>query len=178
MPIGGTSGQILAKPDELDFNTMWIDPANSGIRRQLGDTVLGGTVIYFNSTGIHGLIAANTDQSFAITWWDAPNRVTNPAAFDNDGQSQSDWRVPTLNELSLIYAMRNELVNSTAIIIGVQQKNPLPIPRCKVLKPGLRQILVKEKLQESGQYVPSDSYKSGNKIHFGISFNNPLMPNL
>ncbi|WP_238585567.1 DUF1566 domain-containing protein, partial [Legionella quateirensis] len=109
VPTGGISGQILAKSDGLDFNTMWIDPANSGIRRQIGDTVLGGTVIYVNSTGIHGLIAANTDQSFAITWWDAPNIVTNPAAFDNDGKSQSDWRLPTLYELSLIYAMRNEL---------------------------------------------------------------------
>lgn len=109
VPAGGEAGQILSKSDGIDFNTAWIDPANSGIRRQLGDKILGGTVIYVTDTGTHGLIAADTDQSTAIVWWDAQDAVTTAANYNTDGKSRTDWHLPTKNELTLIYAMRNEL---------------------------------------------------------------------
>ncbi|HAT6977612.1 TPA: DUF1566 domain-containing protein [Legionella pneumophila] len=111
VPTGGETGQVLAKSNDLDFNTMWVDPANSGIKRQLGDKILGGTVIYVNALGTHGLIVANSDQNNSSTWWDANDSITNPAYFDNDGKLYSDWRLPTRFELNLIYMMRNELGN-------------------------------------------------------------------
>ncbi|HGU7299256.1 TPA: collagen-like adhesin Lcl [Legionella pneumophila] len=111
VPTGGETGQVLAKSNDLDFNTMWVDPANSGIKRQLGDKILGGTVIYVNALGTHGLIVANSDQDNSSTWWDAQDSITNPAHFDNEGKLYSDWRLPTRFELNLIYMMRNELGN-------------------------------------------------------------------
>ncbi|HEG4432102.1 TPA: DUF1566 domain-containing protein [Legionella pneumophila] len=111
VPAGGETGQVLAKSNDLDFNTMWVDPANSGIKRQLGDKILGGTVIYVNALGTHGLIVANSDQDNSSTWWDAQDSITNPAHFDNEGKLYSDWRLPTRFELNLIYMMRNELGN-------------------------------------------------------------------
>ncbi|MFO9431362.1 DUF1566 domain-containing protein, partial [Legionella pneumophila serogroup 1] len=114
VPAGGETGQVLAKSNDLDFNTMWVDPANSGIRRQLGDKALGGTVIYVNALGTHGLVVANSDQVNASTWWDAHDFISNPAHFDNEGKLYSDWRLPTRFELNLIYMMRNELGNFLA----------------------------------------------------------------
>ncbi|HEH5922191.1 TPA: collagen-like adhesin Lcl [Legionella pneumophila] len=114
VPAGGETGQILAKSNDLDFNTMWVDPANSGIRRQLGDKALGGTVIYVNALGTHGLVVANSDQVNSSTWWDAQDSITNPAHFDNEGKLYSDWRLPSRFELNLIYMMRDELGNFLA----------------------------------------------------------------
>ncbi|HAU0949628.1 DUF1566 domain-containing protein, partial [Legionella pneumophila] len=114
VPAGGETGQVLAKSNDLDFNTMWVDPANSGIRRQLGDKALGGTVIYVNALGTHGLVVANSDQVNSNTWWDAQDSITNPAHFDTEGKLYSDWRLPTRFELNLIYMMRNELGNFLA----------------------------------------------------------------
>lgn len=111
VPTGGEVGQVLAKSNDLDFNTIWVDPANSGIKRQLGDKILGGTVIYVNALGTHGLIVANSDQDNSSNWWDAQDSITNPALFDNDGKLYSDWRIPTRFELNLIYMMRNEIGN-------------------------------------------------------------------
>ncbi|HAT7073021.1 TPA: DUF1566 domain-containing protein [Legionella pneumophila] len=114
VPAGGEIGQVLAKSNDLDFNTMWVDPANSGIRRQLGDKALGGTVIYVNALGTHGLVVANSDQVNSSTWWDAQDSITNPAHFDNEGKLYSDWRLPSRFELNLIYMMRDELGNFLA----------------------------------------------------------------
>ncbi|HCJ4295269.1 TPA: DUF1566 domain-containing protein, partial [Legionella pneumophila] len=114
VPAGGETGQVLAKSNDLDFNTMWVDPANSGIRRQLGDKALGGTVIYVNALGTHGLVVANSDQVNSSTWWDAQDSITNPAHFDNEGKLYSDWRLPSRFELNLIYMMRDELGNFLA----------------------------------------------------------------
>ncbi|HAT8966202.1 TPA: DUF1566 domain-containing protein [Legionella pneumophila subsp. pneumophila] len=114
VPAGGETGQVLAKSNDLDFNTVWVDPANSGIRRQLGDKALGGTVIYVNALGTHGLVVANSDQVNSNTWWDAQDSITNPAHFDNEGKLYSDWRLPSRFELNLIYMMRDELGNFLA----------------------------------------------------------------
>lgn len=111
VPTGGITGQVLMKTAELDYNTAWVDPANAGVKRQAGDKALGGTIIYVNDQGTHGLIVANTNQNTDIEWWNAQDTISNPANFDSDGKVYNDWRLPTRYELNLMYTMRSELSN-------------------------------------------------------------------
>ena len=75
----------------------------------LGQQALGGTVIYVNSAGTHGLVAANQDQAISTTWGStaggtdgASNDVTIPANFDSDGQVYTDWHLPSIYELTVM----------------------------------------------------------------------------
>ncbi|WP_165481153.1 Lcl C-terminal domain-containing protein [Legionella impletisoli] len=64
---GGTTGQILAKATDTDYDTEWVDgPATYTI----GQQAMGGVVFYVDATGQHGLIAANADNNgvLAIRW--------------------------------------------------------------------------------------------------------------
>lgn len=67
----------------------------------LGQQAQGGTIIYVNAEGTHGLVAANTDQGGADLK-EAFNVVTNPANFDRSGQVYTDWHLPSLYELTVM----------------------------------------------------------------------------
>ncbi len=63
-------------------------------------------MLYVNSTGTHGLIATTQDQSIANTWYDAQDVVTVVTNHDIEGQAFTDWRLPTKNELNILYEQR------------------------------------------------------------------------
>lgn len=67
----------------------------------LGQQAQGGTIIYVNSEGTHGLVAANTDQGGETLKY-AFNVVTNPTNFDRSGQVYTDWHLPSLYELTVM----------------------------------------------------------------------------
>lgn len=72
----------------------------------IGETFGGGIVFYVTPNGMHGLVAATQDQSADSTWVDAPNVVSIPANYNAAGQNFTDWRLPTKNELNLLYGQR------------------------------------------------------------------------
>lgn len=78
---GGTTGQILAKASDNDFDTQWIDGPGTYI---VGQEAMGGVVFYVDSTGQHGLIAARADNNggSAITWRNTTNLLTGTSGSD------------------------------------------------------------------------------------------------
>lgn len=71
---------------------------------------LGGYVFYVTPDGKHGLVAATQDQdNGSSTWFEAQNAISNPANHNTDGKKFTDWRLPTLYELELIYNQRNNI---------------------------------------------------------------------
>ncbi len=66
---------------------------------EIGQNYGGGIIAYINKTGRHGLIAAEEDQSdHQVSWEDAKALCTKYR-----GGGYTDWRLPTKNELNLLY---------------------------------------------------------------------------
>jgi len=70
LPIGGTTGQILAKIDATDYNTHWIDNFATQTKNEvkLGQTLTKGTAVYVssaNGTNIIVSAASNTTEALS-----------------------------------------------------------------------------------------------------------------
>ncbi|WP_133126875.1 DUF1566 domain-containing protein [Legionella nagasakiensis] len=85
---GGTTGQILAKASDNDFDTQWVDgPAAYTV----GQQAMGGIVFYVDATGLHGLIAANADNNggVGIRWSvNGETFATGDGIFSGQGNAQ------------------------------------------------------------------------------------------
>ncbi|MCH2195362.1 DUF1566 domain-containing protein [Kordia sp.] len=64
--IIGTS-QLLSVPYALHAKTAESVTSTCGLA--IGDTHQGGIIFYLDASGCHGLVAAPSDQSTAISWW-------------------------------------------------------------------------------------------------------------
>ena len=67
---------------------------------------LGGYVI--KTDGTHGVVVAMQDQG-AAPWSDAKAMVNNASKHDANGAKFNDWRLPTRDELMLIYYQRDSI---------------------------------------------------------------------
>ncbi|MGK0364745.1 MAG: hypothetical protein ACI85O_001803 [Saprospiraceae bacterium] len=63
IPSGGTEGQVLTISGGVP---VWADPPASALA--IGDIHSGGMIFYLESNGLHGLIAALSDQSTSSEW--------------------------------------------------------------------------------------------------------------
>ena len=79
---------------------------------RIGEAYQGGIIIALSANGQHGLIAANQDLPKEMTWFGAKKAVKDSANYDAEGKKYSDWRVPTINELNIVY-QHQDLVNAT-----------------------------------------------------------------
>ncbi len=66
---------------------------------------LGGYVFSISPDGKHGVVCETQDQPVS-GWYDAKNRISNPANHSTDGQRYRDWRLPTLFELNEMFVQK------------------------------------------------------------------------
>jgi hypothetical protein len=109
-------------------------PKWAPVQFQVGMTYGGGIIFYIDSTCVHGLIAATADVSYGEPWWNgsyvstlafgtavgtgssntstiiAAQGAGSYAAADAhayNGGGYTDWYLPSLGELAILYQMRN-----------------------------------------------------------------------
>ncbi|MHA8094574.1 hypothetical protein ACMH5Q_06725, partial [Aquirufa lenticrescens] len=105
---GGTpaTGKVLTS-DGLG-NAVWAAPAApSATQHTIGEVFGGGIVVYVTPNGLHGLIAETIDQSAGSNWFNAVNRMSIPDLHSTEGKNYTDWRLPTKNEMNLVFLQRN-----------------------------------------------------------------------
>ena len=73
-------------------------------RLNIGDEFEGGIIFYFDETAEHGLIVSKEDLSATADWDEAMQYAIgyNAAGFN-------DWRLPTIEELDLIYKSKEQI---------------------------------------------------------------------
>ena len=67
---------------------------------------LGGYVFFVTPDGKHGLVAETQDQTASINWYNAQAIVSDPANHSTAGKNFTDWHMPTIYELGLMYVNR------------------------------------------------------------------------
>ena len=100
----GTAGQVLSTTGSGIL--AWTTPAGGGTTHTISETFGGGIVFYVTTDGLHGLIAETQDQSSSCSWYDAQNVISTSANHSATGALFTDWRLPTKNELSLLYSQK------------------------------------------------------------------------
>jgi hypothetical protein len=100
------TGKVLTS-DGLG-NAVWASPAApTANQHTIGEVFGGGIVVYVTPNGLHGLIAETIDQSAGSNWFNAVNRMSIPDLHSTEGKNYTDWRLPTKNEMNLVFLQRN-----------------------------------------------------------------------
>jgi hypothetical protein len=75
---------------------------------------LGGYVFFVTPDGKHGLVAETQDQTNYINWYNAQAIVSDPANHSTVGKNFTDWRLPTIYELTIMYVSRVAITGLSA----------------------------------------------------------------
>jgi Protein of unknown function (DUF1566) len=81
----------------------WFSPS---VAHYIGESYGGGIVYYITPDALHGLIAETQDQGF-YTWYNALDLVSVSANHSLAGKNFADWRLPTKNELRLLFSQES-----------------------------------------------------------------------
>ena len=120
-----TAGQVLTV--NATGTASWAAPSggSSSGGHYVGEVYGGGIVFYVTAGGYHGLIASSTDiVANPDVIIDLATSPTNKSA-SNDESLYTDWAIPTLSQLSLLYAARatTGLNNFTAGAVYISTTN-------------------------------------------------------
>jgi hypothetical protein len=99
----GTANQVLSTTGSGTL--AWTTLATSSTH-YIGEAYGGGIVFYVTTDGLHGLIAETQDQGNSTTWYDAQDRISTSSFHSAAGKLFTDWRLPTRNELNLLYSKK------------------------------------------------------------------------
>jgi hypothetical protein len=70
----------------------------------IGESFGGGIIFSLSADSIHGLIVETIDQSKSCIWDDAIIAIKDTANHNKQAQKHTDWRLPTIEELQLVYS--------------------------------------------------------------------------
>lgn len=111
-PQVGSGNIALKSSPAISLNLSFkqnIDNKSTGSTYSIGQNYAGGIVFYVNPDGLHGLIAETRDQSFSSSWYEAQEIINSSINHSALGKNFSDWRLPTKNELDLMFLQRKLL---------------------------------------------------------------------
>ena len=106
LTAAGTTGQVLTSTGSGTLT--WTTPSTGGGGvHAIGESYGGGIVFYITTNGLHGLIAETQDQSISSSWYNAQNNISISDNLSAAGKLFTDWRLPTKNELNLLYLQKS-----------------------------------------------------------------------
>lgn len=78
---------------------------NAQTKQKVGNKFGGGIVISVSADGLNGVIAETQDQG-ECDWDAAAALIADPAKHSKEGKAVNNWRLPTRDELKLMYAQK------------------------------------------------------------------------
>jgi hypothetical protein len=103
LPAGGTTGQVLAKANNNNYDTQWVT------QYMVGQFAFGGVIFYVDSTGQHGLVAATADEPGTANYtWGLPTTLGTAQyqCANKTAGGYNNWIVPDKAQMTLLYTNR------------------------------------------------------------------------
>jgi len=89
----------------ININTLSAQTGATTNTHEIGESYRGGIIFYVTPNGRHGLIAETQDQGRC--WFNnAQDYISTSSNHSKEGQKFTDWRLPTKNELNLLFLKR------------------------------------------------------------------------
>lgn len=89
--------------------------AQTPTKQAIGDKIGGGVVFNVSADGLHGLIAETQDQG-NCNWSGISALIAKAENHSALGKAFTDWRLPTREEATLLYAQKAKVGGLTGII--------------------------------------------------------------
>jgi hypothetical protein len=86
----------------ININILSAQTGASTNTYQIGKSYRGGIIFYVTPNGRHGLIAETQDQG-KCSFYNAQDYISTSSNHSREGQKFTDWRLPTKNELNLLF---------------------------------------------------------------------------